>query len=285
MPPTPPRRSRPIFEEALRILGESSSGTFGPEGFQDYCKRMGLHGVNTAAAISVDLFEELAPELRSAGAMVLRLGSHPPKNGTSFALVKASDLRRDFFLDDALMSRAIPVALAPPSDSRRFAALRMFPAASEYSLLAVGLNTGVFAHALMLEGDGHLHLPISGHFAASFNVCARPGLYFDHLAGQVEVDTTFVAYRKGKPALFVVEAKRGAPRLGLAKHKLVYPMLAIAPKLPSDVAIIPVYIRTWAEPERLHFVVMECSFPDPRERVAAIAELVPVSCTHLVLPV
>jgi len=268
-----------IFDVALRELKASPTRSFGPESFKGYCQRVGLQRVDTASTISVDFLERLAPELRDAGVMVLRLGAHEAGGGTSFALVRADNLARDFFLDDAGWDGIEEVSMEPPADPRRFLPLRFFPKASEYSLLAAGLNGGVFSRALNLDDDHHAYLPISGHFTADFDVKIREDLHFAHRNGQVEVDATFVALRGGKPVLFVIETKRDPPKSGLAKHKLVYPILAMAGRNDPEMAIIPVYCRTWITDTAIHYAVMECHLPDSRTERPALTDLVPVRLT------
>lgn len=277
-------RTEPLFGPALRALSDSGEAYLGPIGFQRYCKEHGRTGVSTAAAISVDLYEDLAPELRAASTMVLRLGAVPGRAGTSFALVKAENLATEFFISDVPMRGAPVVRLAAAANAGRFAPLRIFPNASEYSLLGVGLSAGAFSVALGLDDEEHAHLPISGHFTATFSVGVGHGIALQHGAGQVEVDATFVGHRDGKPTLFVIETKRGPPRGALAKHKLAYPILAMAPRLDPHIAIVPVYCRTWLDDDTAHFVVMECSYGDPRERPVPITELAASRCTHVTVP-
>lgn len=49
-----------------------------------------------------------------------------------------------------------------------------------------------------------------------------------HYKGQVEIDALFVGRRNRQETLFVIEAKTSNNFQSLAKHKLVYPVLALS---------------------------------------------------------
>ncbi|MFC1708088.1 DUF6997 domain-containing protein, partial [Planctomycetota bacterium] len=128
--------------------------------------------------------------------------------------------------------------------------------------------------------------PATGQSTFDFSV--RPHAKLDaewaHQAGQVEIDALLVGRRSGKSVVFVVEAKIGEPS-SLAKHKLVYPALAVAPRVPDGMEIVPVYLRVTATAEGLCFAVAECSLPDPRGgRPPAVSELQPGQMTSILLP-
>ena len=78
-----------------------------------------------------------------------------------------------------------------------------------------------------------------------------------HNAGQVEIDCLFVAKRGGRDTVFVLEVKSGAFS-SLAKHKLVYPVLGILPKVPEDFEVISVYVRIQHDGTSLTYNVAEC---------------------------
>jgi hypothetical protein len=94
-----------------------------------------------------------------------------------------------------------------------------------------------------------------------------------HRAGQVEMDAVLFARRRRQWTLFVIEAKHGR-RASLSKAKLAYAALAVGTKrVPSDVQIVPVYMRSWEEDGRLMFGVAECEMGDPRGGRAPIADI------------
>lgn len=80
-----------------------------------------------------------------------------------------------------------------------------------------------------------------------------------HQQGQVEIDAVFVAKRDNKECLFIVEAKHGEKFDSLAKHKLLYPILSLLPKIPSSMPIIPVYLRSLKSANGIDFYIAECS--------------------------
>jgi hypothetical protein len=88
------------------------------------------------------------------------------------------------------------------------------------------------------------------------------GPTWTHRLGQVEIDSLFFANRNGKQVVLAVEAKRSDSFDSLAKHKLVYPYLALRNSLPSSMPIVPVYLRAVRHGESWHFFVCECGFED-----------------------
>ena len=57
----------------------------------------------------------------------------------------------------------------------------------------------------------------------------------------------------------------------LAKHKLVYPYLAIKKNIPNDIKIVPIYLKTNRAGNDINFKITECEFKNGSE---AISELV-----------
>src|SRR4051794_17804958 len=102
--------------------------------------------------------------------------------------------------------------------------------------------------------------PATGQSTFSFDL--KPHSSSDtvwrHLRGQVQIDALFVGRRDGEELIFVVEAKHGSYPSSLAKHKLVYPVLAIAPQVSKYLRIVPVYVRVARLDGDLHFFVAEC---------------------------
>lgn len=78
----------------------------------------------------------------------------------------------------------------------------------------------------------------------------------------------------------------GWRRRSLAKHKLVYAVLALAlaPHVPIDMPIVPVYLSVVKDNAGLAFRIAECKFPDPRVGVHALDELSTERCMQLTLP-
>ena len=265
-----------VFRPALSSLEASETGVFGPVSFRDYVDEHDLTASpRTPRYISVDSLDDLAPELREAGVMVLRAGSAPDGTGTAFVLVDAPDGAEAFFLrDEDLFADQPVVEIASPVEREQLLSFTLLPTLSETSLVNLGLASGVLAEALDLDTTGALAPPATGQSTFTFEF--RPHSEFDetvtHRSGQVEVGTLFAERRDGELALFVIEAKTGA-RGSLAKHKLVYPLLAIAERVPADIALVPVYLRCRRTETGVVFEGAECRFPDPRETVPAVDAL------------
>ncbi|MFW6265862.1 MAG: DUF6997 domain-containing protein [Halanaeroarchaeum sp.] len=266
-----------VFEPALEELAAAERAVYGPTSFRAYVDRHGVDaGPRTPRYISVDSLDDLAPELRDAGVMVLRAGSAPDGRGTAFVLVDAPGGAEAFFLRDGAIFGDQPVTgLTSPVDRERLLSFDLLPSLSETSLVNLGLASGVLAEALDLDTAGALAPPATGRSTFTFDVRPHGGLSetIVHRTGQVEIDTLFAERRDGERVLFVVEAKVGAYD-SLAKHKLVYPLLAVAEDIDPSIDLVPVYLRCRQSGDRITVSVAECSFPDPREQVAGVDELV-----------
>lgn len=265
-----------VFKPALDELAAADRQVFGPMSFRDYVSTHDFDTtVRTPRYISVNSLEELAPELRDAGVMVLRTGSAPDGTGTAFLLVDAPNGVDDFFLDDTENFDGRPTeTVSSLVEQDQLLGFTVLPTLSETSLVNLGLASGALSQALELDTAGALAPPATGQSTFTFDL--RPHSDLDatvtHRTGQVEIDTLFAERRDGETTLFVIEAKTG-PRASLAKHKLVYPILAIAPNIPPEITITPVYLRCRQTGDFITFDVAECSFPDPRDRLPGVDEL------------
>ena len=265
-----------VFGPALSELETTGKQLFGPTSFRDYVADNDLEASpRTPRYISVDAMDELAPELREAGVMVLRVGSAPDGTGTAFLLVDAPGGVEDFFLHDEAIFGDRPVeAPTEPLERERLLSFHLLPSLSETSLVNLGLASGVLAEALDLDASGALAPPATGRSTFTFELRPHSDLAttVTHRRGQVEIDTLFAERRDGELALFVIEAKTG-DRGTLSKHKLVYPMLAIAEGVSPEIDLVPVYLRCRQSAGTVTFEVAECSFPDPREELPGVDEL------------
>ncbi len=265
-----------VFEPALRELSTSEQRVFGPTSFRDYVTRYDIDASSrTPRYISVDSLGDLSPELRDAGVMVLRAGSARDGTGTAFLLVDGDDGAEEFFLRDEAIFSDRPVEQFESTVQReRLLSFHLLPTLSETSLVNLGLASGVLAEALELDTQGALAPPATGRSTFSFNFRPHSELTntFSHRTGQIEIDTLFAERRSGELALFVIEAKAGSPG-SLAKHKLVYPMLALANSVPHEIALVPTYVRCRQKSEAITFEVAECEFPDPRTSIPGVNEL------------
>ena len=266
-----------VFEPALEEMGEHGTRIFGPISFLDYVSKHDLDvGSRTPRYISIDSLRELAPELREANVMALRMGSAPDGSGTQFLLVEAPERVEEFFLiDDRVFDDENIVDYQSPVDRERLLSFQLLPTLSETSLVNLALASGVLSDALELDETGSLMPPATGRSTFTFDV--RPHSAFDetfeHRTGQVEIDTLFAEKRNGETVLFVIEAKTGQKYPTLAKHKLVYPTLALADSVSADIEIVPLYMRCIQENDQLYFKILECELPDPREYLPGLDEL------------
>jgi len=273
-----------IFDAALQEMANASANTYGPIPFQTYLTTHGLRPSGTWQYVSVDSLARLAPELRSAGTMVFRLGSRSGASGTHFALAKYINGWSDFFLiDKDLAALSDPEVFLPRVSTRRMFAFQLLPRLTETSLVNLALGSGLLQHALGLKDTDEQIIPATGQSTFSFPIFPHQRAHepWDHINGQVEIDALFIGQRNGKETLFLVEAKTGLPRESLAKHKLCYPLAALRKTVPNYIDIVPVYLKTWAETDGRHFLVVECSIETNAPVV--ISELTPSRTHHSVL--
>lgn len=279
-----------VFKPALAQLAAREWGVFGPAPFSEYLRRNGLPLVDTAQTISVDSVDRLAGSLRERQTMVLRLGSPEGSAGTQFALISTPGRLADFFLlDEQIFTPEPPLTYVPEASLRSLYPYYIMPALTETSLVNLAFASGLLAHALRLEGPGALPAPATGSSTYSFRFRphAEMAQVLEHVRGQVEVDALFAGRRDGQDCLFIVEAKTGRSGASLAKHKLVYPVLAVATsgRLPAHMQIVPVYLRMVEFEREIQYHVVECRYPDPRRGLTALDALTPVGhqCFSLAL--
>ena len=266
------------FTPAVEEMQRQGLQTTEPRNFLQYLDDNGIPRaqVKTWDCLSIDHVARLRPSLRDNRTMVFRLGSPDGSTGTSFGLARTMDGFQDYFLDDSVIFGNLPREEFTPSLAQEeLVGFRLFPALTETSLVNLGIASGLVGAALGLSEDTVPRAPATGRSTFSFQV--RPHQQFDaiwtHANGQVEIDALFVGRRGGRLTVFVMEAKAGPPADTLAKHKLVYPVLATAPGVPAEADIVPVYLRAHQTEDAIIYYLAECSYPDPRTRLAGINEL------------
>lgn len=279
-----------IFGPALAEMTAAGSPTYGPEPFQTYVGKHfpGLH-TRTADVISVDDPKRLRPELLAAGAMVLRMGQQSA-GITDFAIVRPEGGNGSYFIDDSDLEPVPVTTFLSRSSQKDLFVFELLPRHVEASLINLALVSGLLSEALELDAVSGLPAPAGGSSTYTFPVRPHSSLdvTWQHNAGQVEIDALFLAERKGKDVLFVLEAKVGMGERRLAKHKLVYPTLGLATRVPRDIQIVPVYLKISADPSGIHATVVECFLPDPRISPLsppAIDELKPERVARLRFPI
>lgn len=259
-------------------MAQNESPIFGPTSFRDYCDKHEIAATSrTPRYISIDTKNDLDTQLREHDTMVLRTGA-AHGTGTAFLLVEATENINEFFLDDEnAFPDNKPKTFSSPVNQDKLLSFNILPKLSETSLVNLALASGALGKALDIDESGALMPPATGRSTFTFEIRPHSSIdeTYDHRTGQVEVDTLFAERRNGDMTLFVIEAKTGTNRSSLAKHKLVYPALALADQVPDHIPLVPVYLRCTQTPERnaMKFRVAECDLPDPRDRIPGIDEL------------
>ncbi len=277
-----------LFFPALNWIEENNESIYGPVSFQDYLSKYNLKKTNTATHISVDSLEKLNPYIRNSGAMVFRLGAASNGTGTQFALIKhtASQLKDFFLIDEKVFTNRSGQIFKPDVDPAKLLPYKILTSLSESSLVNLGLSSGLIGKALGFSGGLITSVPATSKSTFTFEVKLHSEFeqVFLHNNGQVEIDALLVEKQNGQDTLFVFEAKHDDSHRSLAKHKLVYPILALADRVPAHIPIVPVYIKIKTSEIGWHYHIVECDFPDPRNGVRAINELQYKRDSHFILP-
>jgi hypothetical protein len=267
-----------IFLPAIEEMQAKHEDLYGPESFQDYILKHNLPTANTAACISVDSYEKLNPLLRDKNVMVFRLGQSEVRKGTQFALRRVDNIL-DFFLVDHEVFTDDSGHEYPVEESKLLP-YRILNNLTETSFVNLALNTGLLSTALEIQNISPTATSQSS-FTFMIKLHNQDEMAFSHNKGQVEIDSLFLAERTGSQTLFVVEAKSDDFHKSLAKHKLVYPVMAIANNVPQNIDIVPLYLKVLRSEHYFHFHILECSLPDPRKFLISINELIPKKYIHL----
>lgn len=275
-----------LFDSALAALVGQKLAFWGPQSFREYLAAQGISPNNkTPEHISVDSLERLHPALRANDVMVLRLGSSGKRN-TQFGLVKAAGKLSEYFLiDDEIFGNTETASFHTLVKADELLPFHLLPALSETGFVNFAYASGLLAYALRLDNESSVSAQATG--ASTFTFVVRPHTDLDvtvqHKGGQVQVDSLFIGQRQGQKILFVLEAKSRISDKSLAKHKLVYPLLALAGRVPAEMSITPVYLKARTTKAGLRFSVAECFFPDPRKRLAGINELRVIRSVNLLV--
>jgi hypothetical protein len=154
----------------------------------------------------------------------------------------------------------------------------IMPKLTENTLLSLGLATGVIQAGLGMDSEEPIPSPSEANGSYKFEIKnPHNSENFIH-DGQVEIDTVVFGKMNGEYTLFVIEGKEGKPSTTLAKHKLAYPVMALASEgnIPEYINIVPAYVRAWQDVKNnsIHYCVatfeMDCN---PRNSPADLAEL------------
>ncbi len=272
-----------MFEQAIRELEESGELVGEPQSFHDYATKLKIDIRGAAPHISIDTLSDLRNELRDSNCMVLRLGSRPGSRHTYFALTKVNENWSDYFIvdEDVFGNTELEVYLPSASVCSLFS-YQLLPTLTETSLVNLALASGLLPKALGIStGEGQA-IPATGQsvFTFEFQPNSNCDKLLTHNKGQVEIDALFVGQRNGKECLFVTEAKSGKRFDSLAKHKLLYPILAVQSKVPSDMEIVPVYLRAIRKAGYIEFNIAESSLSTENDVFGALDLLKTKSVTR-----
>ena len=266
-----------MFEQAIEELERSGCRVGMPESFQHYVSRYNLSKERTAQYISVNQLSNLRPELVDAECMVFRLGSSPGENYTQFALAKYRKGWSDYFLLDSELFDASDAEVFLPSVSvRSLFAHQLLPKLTESSLVNLALASGLLPEVLGILPSNEQIIPATGQstFTFGFRPRSDDATLLMHRNGQVEIDALFVGKRNERECLFVVEAKASKAMQSLAKHKLLYPLLALKNSVPTYMDVVPVYMRVIRKSDSIDFNVAECDITWVNGEYGALDELV-----------
>ena len=251
-----------LFSKAIDQLNSENAEFSNPRVFQEYVSECGFSAKNTAQHISIQTYSQLDPQLRSEDLMVFRLGASSGEKGTRFALVKAKTGWSDYFLfDEEIFASCPEKSIEVDWKDDHLMSFSAIPKLTETSHVNLALVSGVFEEALKIET--RISIPATGQGTYNFSVKPHNQLEakWDHISGQVEIDSIFSGIRNGRRCLFILEAKSGRKLDSLAKHKLMYPILAIAPQVSAEYTIVPVYLRIKEDAGSIRFYVAECQAP------------------------
>lgn len=253
-----------------------------PRSFREYALASGHAEAKTAPSISVDSLDALSPDLRRANSMVFRLGSPTGERHTRFGLATALHGWGDYFLlDERVFKGVTPTPYTPDVPAELLYAFTLLPAYTETSAVNLAIASALAAHALEIDPASIPSAPATGQTTNSFEVRPHAELKatWRHDKGQVEIDALFVGQRNRQETLFVLEAKCSPQFSSLAKHKLVYPILALRDHLPPRMGICPVYMRVIKRRNDLIFYFAECKPLSRESPQQCINELQVAKCS------
>jgi hypothetical protein len=248
-----------IFNEAINTMKNDEYRE--PQSFQEYLKQNNFTAKNTANYISIQTYEQLASELKQNNLMVFRLGSQQGIKGTLFSLIKTDNYFKDYFLFDKEIFQNIEQEHFTLNwNCEELISFSVIPKLTETSHVNLALVTGLLEQALSLDKNS-ITIPATGRGNYTFQVKpkSKSNISWEHTNGQVEIDSIFAGTRNGQKHLFIIEAKSGKFPSSLAKHKLIYPICAIAPKISSEYLITPIYMRVKETEDSIIFYIAECN--------------------------
>lgn len=258
-----------------RCLKELESNIEGKRWFPKtkFTEYTGIKG-KTPQHVSLDHYQNyvnIHPELHENGMYLFRLGRG------CFSLVESENILQEYFVEDSIFPEKGDRYVSSASQQDLFS-FSIMPKLTENTLLSLGLATGVIQAGLGMDSEEPIPSPSEANGTYKFEIMnPHDSTKFAH-DGQVEIDTVVFGKMNGEYTLFVIEGKEGKPSTTLAKHKLAYPVMALASegKIPEYVNIVPAYVRAWEDEKNnsIHFCVatfdMNCN---PRNSPVDLSEV------------
>jgi hypothetical protein len=266
-----------VFEPIILEMNNLGLNFTQPQSYLKYKKNNHITNSSiTASVISVDFLDRLDPELKRNGIMIFRLGSPNGSRGTSFALSRTINGFNDYFLDETQLLDSSDSEHIVLDQSKDLNAFKLLPRLTETSLVNLAFASGILSRALELDDLTNQIIPATCQSTFSFKV--KPHENFDveweHQNGQVEIDALFYGKRKGKNELYLIESKFGSRHSTLAKHKLVYPYLAIKEYLKEEINIVPIYLKTSIMQNSIQILFTECTFVNESYAISSLKPLI-----------
>ncbi len=275
-----------IFDSLIEQMNRDGLDYTIPRAFQGYCDEIGLvrkrDSTRTAPCISIDFQENLKAELREKNVMVFRLGIPYKQKNTFFGLARVKYSWSDYFIFDESDSTTIEFHLNARKRDR-LTAFRVLPRITEKSIVNFIIASGVLQETLSLDDVEENLVPANCQSTFSFNFKPHSEIKvsWEHSRGQVEIDSLFFAKQAGTKRLFLIESKHNTTYRTLAKHKLVYPVLALRDQLKKvGIPITPIYLKTATYQNDLIVNLTICDFTSSH---GAISDLNPILRQHLII--
>ena len=256
-------------------LAELQTGNDGKKWFDctKFTEYTGIKG-KTPQYISIDHYQNYVnthSELNGNGMYLFRLGKG------CFSLVESENILEDYFVDDKIFPLKGDRHVSSASQQDLFS-FSIMPKLTENTLLSLGLATGIIQAGLGMDSQDPIPSPSEANGTYKFeikNPHMKDNFFHD---GQVEIDTVVFGKVNSEYTLFVIEGKEGKPSTTLAKHKLAYPVMALASEgnIPDYINIVPAYVRAWQDRDKktIHFCVATFELDNnPRDSALDLSKL------------
>ena len=263
-------------------LGTNGKRYFDRTSFSEFT---GIKG-KTADYISIDTYEKFE---RKHGYLISQSVFHGTPNPPSyswyvlrlgqghFGMVECDDVKNEYFVHDNDLFPGNGEEYISTAAVEDLFVFSLLDYQDEATMIRFGLATGIIQHGLGVDSEEPVQsFAHKGSYKFHImNPHSKDPFLYD---GQGDMDTVFAGKIDSKNTLFVLEAKKGQPNSSLAKHKFVYPAIALASnkKIPNDYDIVPCYVRSWKDPKdnTIHYCIAKFNLPeDPRIGLVDISKV------------